>query len=62
MLRVLRLVLPLGVGSAGALAKAALFLAIVGFAWPTRGGRQCWKVVLSSRGYGVRLCPVGCPR
>ena len=41
MLRVLRLSLPLGVGSAGALAEAALFLAIVGFAWPTRDGRQC---------------------
>ena len=44
MLRVLRLGLPLGAGSVGALAEAALFLAIVGFAWPTRGGRQCWKV------------------
>jgi hypothetical protein len=27
----------------GVLVEAALFLAIVGFAWPTRGGRQCWK-------------------
>ena len=39
----LHLGLPLVVGSEGALAEAALFLAIVSFAWPTRGGRQCWK-------------------
>jgi hypothetical protein len=38
---VLRLDLPLLVGSGGALVKATLFLA--GFAWATRGGRQCWK-------------------
>ena len=39
----LRLGLPLGVGSAGALVEAILFLTILGFAWPIRGGRQCWK-------------------
>ena len=43
MLQALRLGLPLLVGSEGALAEAALFLAIVGFAWPTRGGFQYWK-------------------
>ena len=43
MLRALRLDLPLVVGSADALAEAALFLAIVGFAWPTHGGCQCWE-------------------
>ena len=43
MLQVLRLGLPLGAGSTGALAEAARFLTVVGFAWPTRGGRQCWK-------------------
>ena len=36
--------LPLLVDFEGALVKTALFLAIVGFAWPTRGGRQCWKM------------------
>ena len=41
MLRVVRLGLPLVVVSVGALAVAALFRAIVGFAWPTRGGCQC---------------------
>ena len=50
MLRVLRLGLPLGAGSAGALAKAALFLAIAVFARPTRDGRQCWKTGFPSRG------------
>ena len=35
--------LPLGAGSLDAIAEAALFLAIVSFAWPTRGGRHCWK-------------------
>ena len=43
MLRVLRLGLPLCAGSAGALAEAACFLTVVGFAWLTHGGRQCWK-------------------
>ena len=42
MLRVVRLGLPLVDVSADALAEAALFHAIVGFAWSTRGGRQCW--------------------
>ena len=49
MLRVLRLGLPLVAGSTGIFAEAALFLAIVGFAWPTRGGRQCWETA-SQRG------------
>ena len=53
MLRVLRLGLLHGVGSTGALAEAALFLAIVGFAWPTRGGRQYWKTRgFQQAGYG----------
>jgi hypothetical protein len=30
--------------SGGALTEVALFLAIVGFAWPTRSGRQCWEI------------------
>ena len=37
MLRALHLGLPLLVGSASALAEAALFLAMVCFAWPTHG-------------------------
>ena len=53
---------PIVEGSADVLVGATLFLRIVGFAWPTRGGRQCWKVALSSRRYGVSLRPVGCPR
>ena len=28
------------------LVGAALFLGIMGFAWLTRGGHQCWKVAL----------------
>ena len=43
MLWALRLGHLLVKGSVGVLAKAALFLAIVGFAWPTRGVGQCWK-------------------
>jgi hypothetical protein len=27
----------------GVLAEAVLFLAILGFAWQTCGGRQCWN-------------------
>jgi hypothetical protein len=41
VLRVLCLGLPLEVEVVGALAEALLFPAIMGFAWPTRGGRQC---------------------
>jgi hypothetical protein len=43
VLRVLRLGLPLRAEAADALVEALLFLAIVGFSWPTRGGRQCWN-------------------
>ena len=49
MLRALCLGRHLIEGSTGTLVEAALFLAIVGLAWPTRGGHQCWKMVLSSR-------------
>jgi hypothetical protein len=42
-MRVLRLGRPLAEGSAGVLVGAALFLGIVGFVWPTRGGHQCCK-------------------
>ena len=49
MLRALSLGHPLIEGSAGTLAEAALFLAIVGLAWPICGGHQCWKTVVSSR-------------
>ena len=45
----LRLGLPLGAGSLDAIAEAALFLAIVSFAWPTRGGCHCWKTGVSSK-------------
>jgi len=49
VLQALRLGHPLVEGSAGTLTEAALFLAIEGLAWRTRGGRQCWKAVVSSR-------------
>jgi hypothetical protein len=42
-MRILRLGLPLALELDGALSWAALFLSIVGFYWPTRGGRQCWN-------------------
>jgi len=53
VLRALHLGLSLGAGSAGALAEVALFLAIVGFAWPTRGEHQGWKAEdFQQVGYG----------
>lgn len=43
MLWALCLSLPLATSSEVSLAETALFIAIVGFAWPTRVGRQCRK-------------------
>ena len=43
MLRVVRLGLPLVDVSVSEPAEAALFRAIVSFACPTYGGRQCWE-------------------
>jgi hypothetical protein len=40
---VLRLGCPLAEGSVGTLAEASLFLAIMGIAWATHGGHQCWR-------------------
>jgi hypothetical protein len=42
-LRLLRLGRPIVEGFAAVLVGAALFLAIMSFGWPTRGGHQCWK-------------------
>ena len=64
MLRALCLGHPLIEGSMGILTEATLFLAIVGHAWPTRGGRQCRKVWFlaietkkDNEGLHVALCP-----
>ena len=59
MLRALRLGRLLVKGSVGVLAKAALFLAIVGFAWPTCGGRQCWKMGFPAGGSRRAIARLG---
>jgi hypothetical protein len=62
VLQVLRLGLPLGAKVTGALAEAFLFPAIVGFPWPTCGGRQCWNHEFRQVGGGVDLSPTGALR
>jgi hypothetical protein len=42
----------------GALAGAALFLAIVDFCWPTRGGRQFWDLGSQQVEHVMDLHPV----
>jgi hypothetical protein len=59
VLRVLCLGLPLGAKVTSALPEAFLFPAIVGFSWPTSGGRQCWNHEFRQVGGGVDLSPTG---
>ena len=62
MLRALRLGLPLGVGSAGALTEAALFLVIVGLLGQHMVGVNVGKLGVSRRRGMEGLHLVGCSR
>jgi len=64
VLRALHLGRPLVEGSMEILAEAALFLAIMGLAWATRSGRQCWKVrfpAIETKKDNEGLRPALCP-